>query len=114
MADLVVTFCKERSLVAHASKEKGFPVAEGSSARSEAVAVGATSVVCGLSAVAGEHFVVLKARAGCWVAIGANPTAEALDGSASPTETGDSWYLDAGDRVEFAISPGDKVAVIQA
>jgi hypothetical protein len=115
MTELVVTFSRGKDSPVGARQ---FPVARGASARTEIIAIAVESVQGILIAQGREEFVVLKAPADCWVAIGSNPVAAAptlpseSESDDEPTPSG-SWYMAEGERLEFYIDEGDRVAVIE-
>lgn len=80
------------------------PLAIGSSASTETIAVGGTSTQGALVADGGTRVLTLLADEACWVEIGANPTAVA----------GSGWKLNVGDRMNLWLNVGERVAVITA
>lgn len=101
MANLVVTFRRAQGTP---------PVMVGRNARTESVAIGGTSapttMVCDPSDNNQESIADLYAAAACWVKIG--------DGTPVATANGTSAYMAEGERLQFTIVKGDRVAVIQA
>jgi hypothetical protein len=117
MADLIVTFARGRDTLTGVRRD---PVPRGRFMRTELIAIGEASTVGELSAGARDEFVMVRAGAACWVAIDADPEAVALappnsppDSPPAPTST-TSFYLAENGEQDFAIEPGEKVAVIAA
>lgn len=111
MADLIVTFTRGRSLRHRSEDETNYPVAKGSAARTVALVIGPGNAVSSIEAEGDEQFVVVKAKAECWVAIGPDPVAGAAASDDSPPTAVTSWHLDADELREFDVAIGDKVAV---
>jgi hypothetical protein len=99
MADLIVTYT-----TALAAVSRPAPVESGEDERTETIEIGAESAAGTLTAADGEFIVSLLAEADCWVKIGADPTAVA----------GSGRKLLEGERAQYSIRPGSRVAVIQA
>lgn len=106
MADLIVTFTK----ISAPSPLYSDPLEIGSMARCEAINIGADSACSTLAAAAGEDIISLLANADCWIAIGAKPRAAAVVAGA----IGVGRKLLSGTDSQFAVSIGDKIAVVQA
>lgn len=100
MANLVVTF--RRAL-------GNPPVMVGRNARSESIAIGASSapgtLVCDPSDNNGESCVDLYAGAACWVKIGPGTPVAAANTT--------SFFMAEGERLQFSLVKDDRVAVIQ-
>jgi hypothetical protein len=101
MANLIVTFTHDGASPPRAHTQ---PLAAGGSARTEQIAIGATSAAGSELGTSADYIVDLKAKAECWVAVGSAPTAVA----------GSGWHMDTDERLQFYIGVGEKVAVVQA
>lgn len=110
MSDLIVSFVR----TATSQIGGALPVEVGGSARTEAVAIGAASEQTSYSAASGESIVDVLAGADCWVEVGANPTAAAVASNTAGNGTGTSRKIMSGERMQFTVAAGDKVAVIEA
>lgn len=111
MADLVGTFWKERKRADVPGGGAILPAPVGSSARSEALDIGAGTTPSSLQANALDRFLTLRAFANCWVNIGSAPSASVI--TSGGTATGVSFYMASGETTDVEVSPGDKFAVIQ-
>ncbi len=101
MADLVVVFTKA---IKSAPTVLIVPLEIGSETDTEVVSIGTSSDETTKVAADGRDIVDILAGADCWIAIGANPTA--VEGSGR--------MMLEGERLQFTVSAGDKVAVIAA
>jgi hypothetical protein len=86
MPNLIVTFSQSNRRLLRPA-----PVAGGAGCRTEAIEIGAESEASDLVATADEEFVELYAEAACWVTIGNNPTAQAVDPSTDSTAIDARW-----------------------
>ena len=84
------------------------PVMVGNAARTERIVMASASVGSTpglLACVAGENIVDIYAQADCWIQIAAVPVAE--------TEGATSRFMASGERMQFWIETGHKVAGIE-
>ena len=108
MSDLIVSFVR----ISTSQIGLAVPVEVGGSSRTEAIAIGASSERSTYSAASGEAVVDVLAGADCWVEVGANPTAAAVASNTAGNGTGTSRKMLSGERMQFTVAAGDKVAVI--
>lgn len=107
MADLFVTFCKTDRPGAVSNS----PVPRGDSARTQAIAIGASSARTTIAARQGDY-VSLKADADCFIGIVASD-GEVAAISSGGTATGSVWPMASGERLELDVETDQYIAVIQ-
>ena len=103
MADLIITYTRA---VSDPPRNQIIPLEVGSDVETEVEVIGGSSVATTAAANAQRRIASLLAGADCWIAIGAAPTAVAAGATCRK--------MLAGERLQFLLTPGEKVAVIQA
>jgi len=104
MANLHVTeFASLQTAVGTGHAEESAQIPKMPPLAEQVVAIGATSAACTNGFNAATKFVCLTPKADCHIQIGAAPTATT---SLLPLTSGQAYY--------FGVTPGHKVAVIQA
>ncbi len=82
------------------------PLEVGAKARSEQITLGATTLASSASAAADENVLDVYAAEACWIQIGAAPVAAVAGATCR--------FVAAGERLQFFVEPGQKLAGILA
>ena len=116
MSDLFVTYCstKRNRYGPSRGDDPKLLLEKGSDVRTEKIAIDTVAETGLLEADQYDDVVSVYAEAAAWFVIGDDDTTTLTPGEPESDGVSGSRYIASGERLQFLVSPGEKVAVIAA